>query len=297
MGYRVWRGGWIWWHVLVHASRDVENEHMVPDWRHVVNGYHDVAAHDRFEEGRSSRRARKGGGSPQPHHGAQTNLPIDKLEGEKVRDLVKLMLRVDRTARTSRNARPTVTKCLHHEWFQEEAEENLAEDVIATLQSLPTTMTEAQSIVMEYLAERINLAQAHSVTQAFQAMDKDRSGFIDETEMRQILRDHGIGKEDEIVNGLLQHGVVTYSKFMEKMLAQEKLSDVNALHDVFTGLDKDGNEALDWTEVTELFQYIDPSSPTGHEIFDSMDTDEDGRVSWPEFRQALSLRSSTSELS
>merc|ERR1712135_245893 len=210
----------------------------------------------------------------------QTNLPIDKLEGEKVRDLVKLMLRVDRTARTSRNARPTVTKCLHHEWFQEEAEENLAEDVIATLQSLPTTMTEAQSIVMEYLAERINLAQAHSVTQAFQAMDKDRSGFIDET-----------------VNGLLQHGVVTYSKFMEKMLAQEKLSDVNALHDVFTGLDKDGNEALDWTEVTELFQYIDPSSPTGHEIFDSMDTDEDGRVSWPEFRQALSLRSSTSELS
>jgi len=227
----------------------------------------------------------------------QTNLPIDKLEGEKVRDLVKLMLRVDRTARTSRNARPTVTKCLHHEWFQEEAEENLAEDVIATLQSLPTTMTEAQSIVMEYLAERINLAQAHSVTQAFQAMDKDRSGFIDETEMRQILRDHDVGKEDEIVNGLLQHGVVTYSKFMEKMLAQEKLSDVNALHDVFTGLDKDGNEALDWTEVTELFQYIDPSSPTGHEIFDSMDTDEDGRVSWPEFRQALSLRSSTSELS
>merc|ERR1712136_479966 len=47
----------------VHTQEAIRKPHivmidfgMVPAWRHVVNGYHDVAAHARFEEGHSSRR-------------------------------------------------------------------------------------------------------------------------------------------------------------------------------------------------------------------------------------------------
>mmetsp|Transcript_35649 Transcript_35649/g.93236 ORF Transcript_35649/g.93236 Transcript_35649/m.93236 type:complete len:106 (-) Transcript_35649:80-397(-) len=84
--------------------------------------------------------------------------------------------------------------------------------------------------------------------------------------------------------------MITYKRFMEKLLAMKVLQDVQFIQELFDELDMDKSGYLDKEELRRLMH---PSMLTVNNeddverLLESMDTNHDGVVSFEEFRRVV----------
>lgn len=269
-----WSMGVVMWQLLTGHVPQLEN----PPY---VEGLFHQGIFDALNQGRD----------PMDHIETQTKrmaVPFDVVPYEGARDLLSHMLERDRKKRWK------VTQCLQHEWCADfGAGLPVPEEIVTALQSLGI-QSEAQEAVIERFVERMNLAECRNMNMAFEAADKDHNGTLDAQEGVDMLAEMGIPEDEQqaILDSLMDPDtkMITYKRFMEKLLAMKVLQDVQFIQELFDELDADKSGFLDKEELRRLMH---PSMLTVADdndverLLQSMDANNDGVVSFEEFRRVV----------
>jgi len=192
----------------------------------------------------------------------------------------------------NRKTRWKVAQCLQHPWFDSNREgAPIAPEVVAALNNLGERNV-AQEAVMERFVERLNLAECRELNDAFLAADRDRSGFLDAEEVRNMLNSIGMPPQDQeyALRSLgNRNGRVSYRRFVKELLAQKALNDSQTIRQLFDDLDVDHSGFLDKAELRRLVasehMHVDPEEIDA--LLEEMDTNHDGLVSFDEFRDVV----------
>ena len=126
-----------------------------------------------------------------------------------------------------------------------------------------------------------------SVEKIFDDLDRDKSGEIDEEEIRQGLKRLGLPSGDDYVSDLLEGG---YDLDSSKTISRKEFvayvkDKEQAMLKVFKGLDKDGSGTISTEEIVEVMSQmgISASGSDGRRMVDLLDENKDGVVTFEEF--------------
>lgn len=132
-----------------------------------------------------------------------------------------------------------------------------------------------------------------SVEKIFDDLDRDKSGEIDEEEIRQGLKRLGLPSGDDYVSDLLEGG---YDLDSSKTISRKEFvayvkDKEQAMLKVFKGLDKDGSGTISTEEIVEVMSQmgISASGADGRRMVDLLDENKDGVVTFEEFKKYTSL--------
>jgi serine/threonine protein kinase len=231
------------------------------------------------------------GQDPMQHIGNQTRtmpIPFQEVPFPNIRPLLQQMLNRDRRARWK------VSQCLQHPWCKESTPGiPMPEEVVEALR-FRGAQNEAQEQVVERFVARMNLAECRNINAAFEAADRDRNGYIDAQEAVHLLADLGVEQDEQqwMLDSLMDQDTSTlsYQQFMEKIMAQKALHDMQFIRELFDELDADKSGYLDKNELRRLLapNIVDVTSDEDAEqLLQQMDQDRNGLVSFDEFCRML----------
>jgi Ca2+-binding EF-hand superfamily protein len=139
--------------------------------------------------------------------------------------------------------------------------------------------------------------QIDQLKRLFAIFDKDNDGFIDEKELKFVVRSVGLHPSDEEVKALLakaddnHNGKLEFDEFVKfvNSALQVRLEDEKELVRAFTAFDKDGNGLIDANEVRASLKKAgtDLTDEQVKEIIKELDVDGDGQLNYMEFRMML----------
>jgi calcium-dependent protein kinase len=168
-------------------------------------------------------------------------------------DLCKAMLTYEESAR------PSMSKCLQHVFFQKPAHEL---NVVPSHQFRPliaaTKNQKTRQLLLLELASRLPIAKSAEIIELFDELDEDRSGTLTLQELSQYFRKIGIEDQD----------------FVRK---------------TFDALDIDGDGILTFTELAAgaLLLFKDLLDDQLHSLFEQHDLDSDGQLNSREAKMFL----------
>lgn len=196
--------------------------------------------------------------------------------------------------------RPSARQCMEHDFFQsrivkeDSEDEGITPEFMATLSSI-TKKSTMQKAILADLASRVNLAELSEMNEAFSAMDMDGNGVITAEELRKALSKKMESPEqlEEAVARLVgDDGKVPYTSFMGLLLSGKASEENHLLWREFLQLDQEADGWLVRDEVARLLERPALESVLAgrgvQQLMDLMDTDGDERVSFEEFKRALS---------
>nr|AGQ20410.1 calcium dependent protein kinase 1 [Zingiber officinale] len=206
---------------------------------------------------------------------------------ESAKSLLKQMLNPDPRRRL------TAQQVLEHPWLQNAKKASnvpLGDIVRARLKQF-SVMNRFKKKAMRVIAEHLSIEEVEVIRDMFRLMDTDNNGKISFEELKAGLLKVGSQLGEAEMKLLMEaadvdgNGFLDYGEFVAIIIHLQRLSNDDHLRRAFMFFDKDGSGFIEPDELSEAL--ADESGQTDitvlNDIIRDVDTDKDGRISYPEF--------------
>ena len=226
--------------------------------------------------------------------------PFNKLSSNAL-DLIKKLLTMDY------NERISAEQALNHPWFKANKSQELfnkindngtIRDLIENLKNYRRTSI-IQETALAYLVHHFpQIKDVVNSCKLFNQIDKSGDGKITKAELLKGLseryKSNTLEKDVDIIYKNLDmdnNGYIGYEEFVRGAVSKEYFVRDNALQFAFRYFDKDDSGEITFDEIEELFIKSIPDKQKVHEtlleIIKEVDTDNDNRINYDEFRKVM----------
>lgn len=203
------------------------------------------------------------------------------------KSLVRQMLEPDPKLRL------TATQVLEHPWLQnaKKAPNVPLGDVVKSRLKQFSMMNRFKRKALRVIAEFLSVEEVEDIKDMFKKMDVDDDGIISIEELKAGLRNFGSQLAESDVQMLIEavdangKGSLDYGEFLAVSLHLQRVANDEHLRKAFSYFDKDGNSFIEPDELRESLveDGADDCSDLANEIFQEVDKDKDGKISYEEF--------------
>ncbi|CAI0425351.1 unnamed protein product [Linum tenue] len=205
---------------------------------------------------------------------------------ESAKSLVKAMLEPDPKLRL------TAKQVLEHSWLQnaKKAPNVPLGDVVKSRLKQFSMMNRFKRKALRVIADFLSVEEVEDIKEMFKKMDTDNDGIVSIEELKVGLRNQSQLAEPEVqllieavdTNG---KGTLDYSEFLAVSLHLQRMAHDEHLRKAFSYFDKDGNGYIEPEELRDALMEdgADDCTDVANDIFQEVDTDKDGKISYDEF--------------
>ncbi|KAG2686032.1 hypothetical protein I3843_10G149000 [Carya illinoinensis] len=206
---------------------------------------------------------------------------------ETAKDLVKQMLEPDPKLRL------TAKQVLEHPWLQnaKKAPNVPLGDVVKSRLKQFSMMNRFKRKALRVIADFLSTEEVGDIKEMFKKMDTDNDGVISIEELKAGLRNFRSQLAESEAQMLIEavdtngKGTLDYGEFLAVSLHLHRMANDEHLHNAFSYFDKDGDGFIEPDELRDALMEdgADDCADLANDIFQEVDTDKDGRISYDEF--------------
>ncbi|WMV44901.1 hypothetical protein MTR67_038286 [Solanum verrucosum] len=205
---------------------------------------------------------------------------------EGAKNLVRQMLEADPKLRL------TAKQVLEHPWLQnaKKAPNVPLGDVVRSRLKQFSMMNRFKRKALRVIADFLSNEEVEDLKEMFNKIDTNNDGIVSVEELKVGLKLNSQLAESEVqmlieaidTNG---KGTLDYGEFIAVSLHLQRMANDEHLHKAFSYFDKDGNGYIEPDELRDALMEdgADDCTNMANDIFQEVDTDKDGRISFEEF--------------
>lgn len=205
---------------------------------------------------------------------------------EGAKSLVRQMLEPDPKVRL------TAKQVLEHPWLQnaKKAPNVPLGDVVKSRLKQFSMMNRFKRKALRVIADFLSNEEVEDIKEMFKKIDTDDDGIVSIEELKAGLQSASQLAESEVqlliesvdTNG---KGTMDYNEFVAISLHLKRMANDEHLHKAFSYFDKDGDGYIEPHELRDALMEDGDEDCTdvANDIFQEVDTDKDGRISYDEF--------------
>ncbi|KAL4346380.1 hypothetical protein GQ457_17G006540 [Hibiscus cannabinus] len=206
---------------------------------------------------------------------------------ESAKSLVRQMLEPDPKLRL------TAKQVLEHPWLQnaKKAPNVPLGDVVKSRLKQFSMMNRFKRKALRVIAEFLSVEEVEDIKVMFNKMDTDNDGIVSIEELKAGFKNFGSQLAESEVQMLIEavdangKGTLDYGEFLAISLHLQRMANDEHLRKAFSFFDKDGNGFIEPDELRDALMEdgADDCTNVANDIFQEVDTDKDGRISYDEF--------------
>ncbi|KAF2288523.1 hypothetical protein P3X46_008793 [Hevea brasiliensis] len=206
---------------------------------------------------------------------------------ESAKSLVKQMLEPDPKLRL------TAKQVLEHPWLQnaKKAPNVPLGDVVKSRLKQFSMMNRFKRKALRVIADFLSIEEVEDIKEMFRKMDTDNDGIVSIEELKAGLRNFNSQLAESEVQMLIEavdangKGTLDYGEFVAVSLHLQRMANDEHLRKAFSCFDKDGNGYIEPDELRDALMEdgADDFTNVANDIFQEVDTDKDGKISYDEF--------------
>ncbi|CAN0927918.1 Calcium-dependent protein kinase 13 [Linum grandiflorum] len=206
---------------------------------------------------------------------------------DTAKSLVKAMLEPDPKLRL------TAKQVIEHPWLQnaKKAPNVPLGDVVKSRLKQFSMMNRFKRKALRVIAEFLSVEEVEDIKETFKKMDTDNDGIISIEELKSGLRSFQSQLAESEVQLLIEavdtngKGTLDYGEFLAVSLHLQRSANDEHLRKAFSYFDKDGNGFIEPEELRDALMEdgADDCIDVANDIFQEVDTDKDGKISYDEF--------------
>ncbi|XP_074264610.1 calcium-dependent protein kinase 13 [Silene latifolia] len=203
------------------------------------------------------------------------------------KSLVRQMLEPDPKKRL------TAKQVLEHSWLQnaKKAPNVPLGDVVKSRLKQFAMMNRFKRKALRVIAEFLSNQEVEDIKELFKRIDVDDDGIVSIEELKAGLLKFGSMLEESEVQMLIEavdtygKGTLDYGEFVAVSLHLHKMANDEHLQKAFSYFDKDSNGYIEPEELQNALMEdgLDDCVNVANDIFQEVDTDKDGKISYDEF--------------
>ncbi|OIW13991.1 hypothetical protein TanjilG_09342 [Lupinus angustifolius] len=206
------------------------------------------------------------------------------------KDLVRKMLTRDPKKRI------TSAKVLAHRWIKKggEASDKPIDSAVLSRMKQLIAMNKFKKVVLQVMAENLSDEERKGLKAMFANMDTDHSGTITYEELKKGLAQTGSKLSEAEVKQLVEaadidgNGSIDYIEFISATMHRHKLELDENIYKAFQYFDKDSSGYISRDELeAAMSEHGVGDEATIKEIILEVDTDDDGKINYEEFRAMM----------
>ncbi|KAL8152701.1 hypothetical protein V2J09_010461 [Rumex salicifolius] len=206
---------------------------------------------------------------------------------ETAKSLVKQMLEPDPKCRL------TAKQVLEHPWIQnaKKAPNVPLGDVVKSRLKQFSVMNRFKRKALRVIAEHLSAEEIEDIKEMFMKIDVDNDGIVTIEELKAGLLKFSSQLVESEVQMLIEavdtngKGTLDYGEFVAVSLHLQRMAHDEHLHKAFSYFDKDENGFIEPDELRDILMEdgLDDCTNIANDIFQEVDTDKDGKISYEEF--------------
>ncbi|KAK4268597.1 hypothetical protein QN277_025226 [Acacia crassicarpa] len=206
---------------------------------------------------------------------------------ESAKSLVRQMLEPDPKLRL------TAKQVLEHPWLQnaKKAPNVPLGDVVKSRLKQFSMMNRFKRKALRVIADFLSTEEVEDIKEMFKKMDSDNDGIVSVEELKAGFQNFGSQLAESEVQSLIEtvntngKGTLEYGEFVAVSLHLKRMANDEHLRKAFSYFDKDGDGYIEPDELREALTEdgADDCTDVANDIFQEVDTDKDGRISYDEF--------------
>ncbi|GLT89417.1 hypothetical protein SLE2022_073980 [Rubroshorea leprosula] len=206
---------------------------------------------------------------------------------ESAKNLVRQMLESDPKRRL------TAQQVLEHPWLQnaKKAPNVPLGDVVKSRLKQFSMMNRFKRKALRVIAEFLSSEEVEDIKEMFKKMDTDNDGVVSIEELKAGLKNFGSQLVESEAQMLIEavdangKGKLDYGEFVAVSLHLQRMANDEHLRKAFSYFDNNGNGYIEPDELREALMEdgVDDCTDVANDIFQEVDTDKDGRISYDEF--------------
>ncbi|XP_054784573.1 calcium-dependent protein kinase 13 [Prosopis cineraria] len=206
---------------------------------------------------------------------------------ESAKSLVRQMLEPDPKLRL------TAKQVLEHPWLQnaKKAPNIPLGDVVKSRLKQFSMMNRFKRKALRVIADFLSTEEVEDIKEMFKKMDSDNDGIVSVEDLKAGFQNFGSQLAESEVQSLIEavntngKGTLDYGEFVAVSLHLKRMANDEHLHKAFSYFDKDGNGYIEPDELRDALTEdgADDCTVVANDIFQEVDTDKDGRISYDEF--------------
>nr|WNT99844.1 calcium-dependent protein kinase [Gymnema sylvestre] len=206
---------------------------------------------------------------------------------EGAKSLVRQMLEPDPKLRL------TAKQVLEHPWLQnaKKAPNVPLGDVVKSRLKQFSLMNRFKRKALRVIADFLSVEEVEDIKEMFRKIDTDNDGIVSIEELKGGLQKFNSQLAESEVQMLIEavdtngKGTLDYGEFLAISLHLQRMANDEHLHKAFSYFDKDGNGYIEPDELRDALMEdgADDCTDVANDIFQEVDTDKDGRISYNEF--------------
>ncbi|KAI9115921.1 hypothetical protein K1719_012851 [Acacia pycnantha] len=206
---------------------------------------------------------------------------------ESAKSLVRQMLEPDPKLRL------TAKQVLEHPWLQnaKKAPNVPLGDVVKSRLKQFSMMNRFKRKALRVIADFLSTEEVEDIKEMFKKMDSDNDGIVSVEELKTGFQNFGSQLAESEVQSLIEtvntngKGTLEYGEFVAVFLHLKRMANDEHLRKAFSYFDKDGDGYIEPDELREALTEdgADDCTDVANDIFQEVDTDKDGRISYDEF--------------
>ncbi|KAK3018043.1 hypothetical protein RJ639_004533 [Escallonia herrerae] len=206
---------------------------------------------------------------------------------ESAKSLVRQMLEPDPKLRL------TAKQVLEHSWLQnaKKAPNVPLGDVVKARLKQFSMMNRFKRKALRVIADFLSNEEVEDIKEMFKKIDSDNDGIVSIEELKDGLKKFSSQLAESEVQLLIEavdtngKGSLDYGEFAAISLHLKRMANDEHLHRAFSYFDKDCNGFIEPDELQDALMEdgADDCTDVANDIFQEVDTDKDGRISYEEF--------------
>ncbi|XP_047341339.1 calcium-dependent protein kinase 19-like [Impatiens glandulifera] len=209
---------------------------------------------------------------------------------KSAKDLVRRMLTQDPKKRI------TSTEILNHPWIREdgEASDKPIDSAVLSRMKQFRAMNKLKQLALKVIAENLSEKEIQGLKAMFSNIDTDKSGTITYEELKTGLAQLGSKLTEAEVKQLMEaadvdgNGSIDYIEFITATMHRHKLDRDEDVYKAFQYFDKDNSGYITRDELEiAMKEHGMGDEATIKDIISEVDSDNDGRINYSEFRTMM----------
>ncbi|CAA0832844.1 Calcium-dependent protein kinase 13 [Striga hermonthica] len=206
---------------------------------------------------------------------------------ESAKSLVRQMLEPDPKLRL------TAKQVLEHSWLQnaKKAPNVPLGDVVKSRLKQLSVMNRFKRKALRVIADFLSNEEVGGIREMFAKIDTDNDGIVSTEELKAGMQKFNSQLAESEVQMLTEavdtngKGTLDYGEFLAITLHLQKMANDEHLHKAFSNFDKNGDGYIEPDELRDTLAEdgVDDCTGVANDIFQEVDTDKDGRISYDEF--------------
>ncbi|KAL7265557.1 hypothetical protein ACSBR1_003353 [Camellia fascicularis] len=206
---------------------------------------------------------------------------------ESAKSLVRQMLEPDPKVRL------TAKQVLEHPWIlnAKKAPNVPLGDVVKSRLKQFSMMNRFKRKALRVIADFFSVEEVEDIKEMFRKIDTDNDGIVSIEELKGGLQKFGSHLAESEVQMLVEavdtngKGTLDCGEFVAVSLHLQRMANDDHLHKAFAYFDKDGNGYIEPGELQDALMEdgADDCTAVANDIFQEVDTDKDGKISYDEF--------------